>query len=106
MLSAPRANQASIAAMAGPRNRTLHSHDPLDPFWGPLDQSNANRELGTAGLDVRALRKKMRLTQRQFAGWFGFPIATLKHWERGNRQRTGPALVLLHVIRENPRVVR
>jgi hypothetical protein len=47
----------------------------------------------------------MRLTQREFAGWFGFPLATLKHWERGNRQPTGTALVLLSVIHENPRVV-
>ena len=92
--------------MDRPRNRPLHSRDPLDPFGDPLDLSNANGELGAGGLDVRALRKKMRLTQRQFAGWFGFPIATLKHWERGNRQPTGTALVLLHVIRENPRVVR
>ena len=47
----------------------------------------------------------MRLTQREFAGWFGFPVATLKHWERGSRQPTGSALVLLSVIHENPRVV-
>lgn len=47
----------------------------------------------------------MRLTQNQFAGRFGFPVATLRHWERGNRQPTGTALVLLNVIRENPRVV-
>jgi hypothetical protein len=47
----------------------------------------------------------MRLTQREFAGWFGFPLATLKHWERGNRRPTGTALVLLSVIHENPRVV-
>ncbi len=47
----------------------------------------------------------MRLTQRQFAGWFGFPVATLRHWERGNRRPTGCALVLLNVIRENPQVV-
>ena len=57
-------------------------------------------------MDVRALRKHMRLTQRQFAGYFGFPVATLRHWERGNRRPTGTALVLLLVIRENPRVVR
>lgn len=55
--------------------------------------------------DVRALRERMRLTQREFAGWFGFPVATLRHWERGNRTPAGTALVLLHVIRENPRVV-
>jgi len=48
----------------------------------------------------------MRLTQREFAGLFGFPVATLRHWERGNRQPAGSALVLLSVIRESPRVVR
>lgn len=47
----------------------------------------------------------MRLTQRQFAGWFGFAVATLRHWERGNRRPAGTALVLLEVLRENPRVV-
>lgn len=51
------------------------------------------------------MRRRLRLTQRQFAGWFGFPAATLRHWERGNRNPTGAALVLLCVIRENPREV-
>ena len=54
---------------------------------------------------MRALRKRMRLTQREFAGWFGFPVATLRHWECGNRTPAGTALVLLNVIRENPGVV-
>jgi transcriptional regulator with XRE-family HTH domain len=54
---------------------------------------------------VRALRKRMKITQREFAGWFGFALATLRHWELGNRKPTGTALVLLNVIRENPRVV-
>ena len=48
----------------------------------------------------------MRLTQREFAGMFGFPVATLRHWERGNRQPVGAALVLLHVVKDNPRAVR
>jgi transcriptional regulator with XRE-family HTH domain len=51
------------------------------------------------------LRKRLRLTLRQFAQWFGFSAATLRHWERGNRQPVGSALVLLRVIRENPRIV-
>jgi len=51
------------------------------------------------------MRKRMRLTQREFAGWFGFPVATLRHWELGNRRPTGTAFILLHVIRENPRLV-
>ena len=60
----------------------------------------------TVVLDVAAIRRRLRLTQREFAGWFGLPVATLRHWERGNRQPVGPALVLLHVIWANPRVVR
>jgi len=51
------------------------------------------------------MRRRMGLTQREFAGWFGFAAATLRHWERGNRVPTGAALVLLCVIRDNPRVV-
>ena len=47
----------------------------------------------------------MKLSQREFAGWFGFPVATLRHWERGNRRPRGTALVLLEVIRDNPRAV-
>jgi helix-turn-helix protein len=70
----------------------------MDPFLEPLDQSNAT-------IDIRALRHRMRISQREFAGRFGFPIATLKHWEQGKRQPTGSALVLLSVIRQNPGVV-
>ena len=78
----------------------------------PVDQANENVVLRAsfarsprAGFDVRALRKRMKITQRQFAGWFGFPVATLRHWERGNRKPAGTALVLLHVIHDNPRAV-
>ena len=56
-------------------------------------------------IDVRALRGRLHLTQRQFAGYFGFPVATLRHWERGNRRPSGTALVLLHVIASNPRAI-
>jgi putative transcriptional regulator len=93
----------------------LHSTDPLDHDFStrdPLDQANANAEMrdpieAASGLafDVRALRERMKLTQREFAGWFGFPVATLRHWERGNRRPAGTALVLLEVIRDNPAAV-
>jgi len=84
----------------------------MDHLIDPLDQSNENEHSdpghqdSARAIDVRAVRRAMRLTQREFAGWFGFSIATLRHWERGNRRPVGAALVLLHVIRENPRVVR
>jgi putative transcriptional regulator len=42
-----------------------------------------------AAAEIKAMRRRLRLTQRQFAGWFGFSAATLRHWERGNRHPTG-----------------
>lgn len=63
------------------------------------------KERRTRTIDVRRIRGRLRYTQRQFAGYFGLSVATLRHWERGNRRPAGPALVLLHVIADNPRVV-
>ena len=57
-------------------------------------------------IDVGALRRRLGLSQRHFAGAFGLSVGTLRHWERGSRRPTGTALVLLHVIAINPRAVR
>ena len=72
-----------------------------------MDPSNENWDFSPPFIaeEIRALRGRLRFTQRQFAGYFGFPLATLRHWEYGHRKPTGSAYVLLQVIRENPRVV-
>lgn len=41
------------------------------------------------------------LTTKQFAARFGFSVATLRHWERGDRSPQGAALVLLNPIDRN-----
>lgn len=56
-------------------------------------------------VDVKALRNRVSMTQEQFAARFGFSVATLRHWERGDRCPQGPALVLLNVIDKNPAAV-
>ncbi len=55
--------------------------------------------------DLLDVRRRLNLTQRQFAARFGFPVATLRHWELGNRRPNRTALVLLYVIRDNPGAV-
>ena len=55
-------------------------------------------------VDVVAIRKRLGLSQEVFAHRFGFPVATLRHWEQGNRRPRGCALALLHVIDYNPGV--
>jgi putative transcriptional regulator len=56
-------------------------------------------------VDVGGLRRRLGLTQGQFAARFGFSVATLRHWERGDRKPQGAALVLLNVIERNPKAV-
>ena len=56
-------------------------------------------------VDVAKLRRRLGLTQGQFAARFGFSVATLRHWERGDRKPQGAALVLLNVIQRNPKAV-
>ncbi len=57
-------------------------------------------------VDVSALRQNMGMTQEQFAARFGFSVATLRHWERGDRSPNGASLVLLNVIKRAPEVVQ
>ena len=56
-------------------------------------------------VDVSSLRARLCLTQEQFAARFGFSVATLRHWERGDRALSGAALVFLNVIERNPGAV-
>jgi putative transcriptional regulator len=56
-------------------------------------------------VDVASLRQGLGMTQEQFAARFGFSVATLRHWERGDRKPQGAALVLLNVIDRNPKAV-
>lgn len=56
-------------------------------------------------VDVQALRQRVGMTQEQFAARFGFSVATLRHWERGDRAPAGPALVLLNVIAKDHKSV-
>ncbi len=56
-------------------------------------------------VDVKNIRKKMGMTQAEFASAFGISISTLRHWERGDRVPRGPALVLLNVVEKEPEAV-
>ncbi len=55
--------------------------------------------------DVQEIRKVTGMTQPEFAATFGISLGTLRHWERGDRVPHGPALVLLNVIKHNPKAV-
>lgn len=56
-------------------------------------------------VDVKAVRRRLGMTQERFALTFGVSLGTLRHWERGDRQPRGPALVLLNVVKHEPAAV-
>lgn len=53
-------------------------------------------------VDVKAVREKTGLSQTRFAATFGISVHTLRHWEHGDREPRGPALVLLNAANNNP----
>lgn len=53
-------------------------------------------------VDVKSARRKLGMTQKDFARNFGVSLDTLRNWEQGRRQPEGAARVLLAVIEHNP----
>jgi putative transcriptional regulator len=56
--------------------------------------------------DVKALRRKLGMSQSRFAASFGFGLAAVQSWEQGRRRPEGPARILLKVIEHEPEAVR
>ena len=59
-----------------------------------------------ADVDVRKIRKALKLSQAEFAAEFGLSASTIRDWEQNRRRPEGAARVLLHVIRKEPDAVR
>lgn len=57
-------------------------------------------------IDVAKIRKAMKLSQREFAGRFGFAIDAVQNWEQGRRAPDGAARAYLQVIAREPEAVR
>ena len=51
------------------------------------------------GDEIRSLRERAKLSQAVFAGVLNLTVGYVSQLERGVKQPTGPALVLLDVIR-------
>src|SRR5271156_5950645 len=58
-----------------------------------------------AEVDVKSIRKRLKMTQSRFSDTFGFSLDAVKHWEGGRRTPEAPARTLLTVIDKNPAAV-
>jgi putative transcriptional regulator len=52
-----------------------------------------------SGEEIRSLRERARLSQAVFARYLNLTVGYVSQLERGAKRPTGPALVLLNVIR-------
>ena len=58
-----------------------------------------------APVDVKAVRRRLRKSQSEFARMIGVSVSTLQNWEQGRRRPEGPARALLRVAAANPQAV-
>jgi putative transcriptional regulator len=58
-----------------------------------------------SNIDVRGIRKGLRMTQARFSDTFGFSLDAVKHWEGGRRNPEASTRAFLTVIARDPKAV-
>jgi putative transcriptional regulator len=85
----------------------------FDALMTGLDEVEAFLAGETAGykvnlpakVDVKSIRKRLKMTQARFSDTFGFSLDAVKHWEGGRRTPESSARAFLTVIARNPTAV-
>lgn len=61
-----------------------------------------SREFLVDAVHVKEIRKKTGLTQEKFCRLIDVNLGTLRNWEQGRREPTGPAKALLRALSNDP----
>lgn len=56
--------------------------------------------------NVKAIRRRLEMSQREFAAAYRIPLTTLQGWEQGRRQPDAPASAYLLAIARIPAQVK
>ena len=108
-----RADLDAAKLLAELASRPQPSESEIEAQTAEDDDAWTDEELERAELvlpppsseQVRALRKKLGLSQVQFARRFGFTLDTIQQYEQGRRRPSGPAASYLRVIDADPEAV-
>lgn len=65
----------------------------------------ASRTFNFRPTDIKSIRKKLGMSQSEFAMMIGVRLSTLQNWEQGRRKPEGPARALLKVVSKDPAAV-
>lgn len=63
------------------------------------------REFRVDAIAVKEIRAITHLSQPKFARLLDVDVGTLRNWEQGRREPTGPAKALLRAIKNDPAAV-
>jgi putative transcriptional regulator len=55
--------------------------------------------------DPKAIRAHLELTQEEFAAALCISVKTLRNWEQGRREPSGPAMRLLQIAAKHPEIL-
>lgn len=58
------------------------------------------------GMEIKSIRKKLDLTQNEFAHLTGITTKTVERWESGKNNIKGPIVTLVKILNENPELVQ
>jgi putative transcriptional regulator len=61
-----------------------------------------SREFHVDAAKVKKIRAATKLSQEKFAAVIQVEVSTLRNWEQGRREPTGPAKALLRAIQNDP----
>jgi putative transcriptional regulator len=65
----------------------------------------AARETAIDAVGIKQIRLSHGLSQQKFAKVLDVDVGTLRNWEQGRREPTGPARALLRAIKNDPKHV-
>ncbi|MDA8962131.1 helix-turn-helix domain-containing protein [Congregibacter sp.] len=68
-------------------------------------EKKPSREKHIDAVQVKQVRSMTKLSQTKFANLIDVSVGTLRNWEQGRREPTGPARILFRAIRNDPKAV-
>jgi putative transcriptional regulator len=84
-------------------NRLLESVTQMDEIV--RGERAPSREFHVDAVKVKEIRNATGLSQQKFAKLIDVQVGTLRNWEQGRRDPTGPARALLRAINADPKHV-